>query len=155
MPPSLTYSVKYKDKTFTFVHQRRHYNYGDALFKIGLNIKSIIENGESRFLRLFEKLTIVNPDVGNEDAYKMLKKYDLDDYSYMIAYEYDLMTLMRNGVVFSYNEDGDNMTLGDIHIEVDFNRREIRELVSWLLVARKIYSFDNINEVIKDGKEIY
>jgi hypothetical protein len=153
MTPALTYSVKYKDKTFTFVHHRRHYNYGDSLFKIGLNIKTIIENGESRFLRLFEKLTIVNPNIGDANGYKLLEKYDLDDYSYMMAYEYDLMTLMRNGYVFSYSET-DNIK-GDVHIEVDFNRREIREIVSWLLVARKIYNFDNINEVIKDGKEIY
>ena len=41
------------------------------------------------------------------------------------------------------------------NIEVDFNRREIREIVSWLLVAKKIYSFDNINEAIKDGKQVY
>jgi hypothetical protein len=154
MTPALTYSVKYKDKIFTFVHQTRHCNYGDALFKIALNIKSILENGESRFLRLFEKLTIVNPDIGNIEAYKILNKYDLDDYSYMMAYEYDLMTLMRNGYVFSYNELGETI-LGDIHIEVDFNRREIREIASWLLVTRKIYSFDNINDVIKYGKEIY
>lgn len=153
MTPPLTYSVKYKNKCFTFIHQRRHYNYGDALFKIGLNIKSIIENRESRFLRLFEKLTIINPDIGDTNSYKLLDKYDLDDYSYMMAYEYDLITLMRNGYVFSYNEN--DITYGDIHIEVDFNRREIREIVSWLLVARKIYSFDNINDVIKDGKEIY
>jgi hypothetical protein len=151
MSPALTYSVKYKDKTFTFVHQRRHYNYGDALFKIAFNIKSILENGESRFLRLFEKVTVINHDIENKDATKLLDKYDLDDYSYMMAYEYDLMTLMRNGFVFSYNDD----TKGDVHIEVDFNRREIREIVSWLLVARKIYSFDEINKVIKDGKEIY
>jgi hypothetical protein len=152
MTPSLTYSVKYKDKTFTFVHFSRHCNYGDALFKIAMNIKSIIENGESRFLRLFEKLVIVNPDIGNIEAYKMLDKYDLDDYSYMMAFEYDLLTLLRNGYVFTYNEEEEK---GDTHIEVDFNRREIREIVSWLLVARKIYSFDNINEAIKDGKQVY
>ena len=64
-----------------------------------------------------------------------------------------MLTLLRNGYVFSYNET-DNIK-GDVHIEVDFNRREIREIVSWLLVARKIYSFDNINDAIKDGREIY
>jgi hypothetical protein len=154
MTPSLTYSVKYKDKCFTFVHHHRHNNYGDALFKIAFNIKNIVDNGESRFLRLFDKLKIIDPDIGNNEAYKILDSLQLDDYSYMMLYEYDLLTLIRNGYVFSLPED-DDFQKGDVHIQVDFNRREIREIVSWLLVARKIYSFDNINEAIKDGKQIY
>jgi hypothetical protein len=153
MTPSLTYSVKYKDKCFTFVHYKRHYNYGDSLFKIGLNLRDIINNGESRFLRLFEKLQIINPENYESDVYKILDSLKLDNYSYMMAYEYDLLSLLRHGFVFSYNEA--DTTHGDVHIEVDFNRREIRENVSWLLVTRKIYSFDNINQVIIEGKEIY
>ncbi len=154
MTPSLTYSVKYKDKSFTFVHHRRHYNCGDALFKIAFNIKNILQNGEARFLRLFDKLKIINPDKGDNDAYKILETLGLDDYSYMILYEYDLMTLLRNGYVFSYPEN-DDFQKGDVHIEVDFNRREIREIVSWLLVARKIYNFEDINEAIEDGRQVY
>jgi hypothetical protein len=154
MTPSLTYCVKYKNKCFTFVHYKRHYNYGDSLFKIALNIKDIINNGESRFLRLFDKLRIINPDSYEEDeAYNFIDNLKLDNYSYMMAYEYDLLTLMRNGFVFSYSEE--DTVKGDIHIEVDFNRRELREIVSWLLVARKIYSFNNINEAINDGKKVY
>lgn len=151
MTPALTYSVKYKDKVFTFIHHRRHYNYGDALCKIAYNIKNIIHNGEARFLRLFDKLKIIDCENKDKEAYKFLEMLGLDDYSYMMIYEYDLLNLIRNGYAFNFEND----IKGDIHIEVDFNRREIREIVSWLLVARKIYSFDNITEAIDDGRQMY
>lgn len=153
MTPALTYTVKAKDKVFTFVHWKKYFNYGDSFFRIALNIKSIINNGESRFLRLFDKLKIVKYNEDDDDAYKFLETSDLSYYSYMMAYEYDLMTLLRNGYVFTYEIDPENY--GDVHIEVDFNKREIREIVSWLLVARKIYSFDNIQEAVKSGEEVY